>query len=142
VRKKVVRPVGVVVETRLILTPTYRYPDTRFFTSVFFAQKYVTYWILNCCRKQLFAYKFEFAAKIDFEIALPIYAYTGNAVSKSIFSANSNLYAKSYFYREPGPQKREYERKNCGKKYRVKVPLRKLRLCANPDANHCGVRHR
>jgi len=47
----------------------------------------------------------EFASKIDFKIALSVYAYIKCAISKLIFAVNSNLYAKHYFDHESGPRR-------------------------------------
>jgi len=38
-------------------------------------------------------------------VTFSVYACTKSAISKSIFAANSNFYAKRYFFRETGPQK-------------------------------------
>jgi len=52
-----------------------------------------------------------------------VYAYNGNGISKSILTTNSKLYAKCFFCRKSGPQKRKNEQKNGGKKSHDRVLL-------------------
>jgi len=44
-------------------------------------------------------------------VTFSMYAYTESAISKSIFAANSNLYANRYFYRKSEPQEEKMSHK-------------------------------